>query len=148
MSTLTELIAKRRLEHADKLAELTAALERDPIDTDEMLTHYFVPKIYGRQIDVPAGTTIVTKLHKHDHLCVVLKGKCMVVDVNGKTFIEAPTVMITKAGTKRAVHVVEDTTWLTVHPNEDDGQDLDKIEDYVISPSFEEYDKYRLEVDK
>jgi hypothetical protein len=45
-------------------------------------------------------------------------------------------VFVSQPGVKRAVHAIEDTVWITIHPNETDTQDLTELEDYVIAPSY------------
>jgi quercetin dioxygenase-like cupin family protein len=101
------------------------------------LIHTFVPGMYARQIFVPKGTTVVTKIHNQRHLTFILKGKCIVHSDGETKTIEAPMMFITEPGTKRAVHVLEDTIWVTVHHNPNDETDLDKIEEFVIAKDFD-----------
>lgn len=110
--------------------------------TDCPLTHHFAPGMYGREIFLPAGSLIIGKIHKHAHLNFVMSGDVSVVTFEGIRRIKAPCVFTSTPGTKRFLYTHTDTVWVTVHLNEDDGQDLEKIEDYVIAKSFEEYDAF------
>lgn len=101
------------------------------------LTHHFAPQVYGREILIPAGTCIVGKIHRHAHLNVILAGRCYVATEGGRKELKAGDVFVSEPGIKRAVVAVEDTRWITIHPNSSGTQDLAEIEDYVIVPSFE-----------
>lgn len=102
------------------------------------LKHQFVKGMYIREISVPKGQLIVTKIHKEAHPCFILKGDCSVLTESGPKRIKAPHYMITPAGTKRIVYVHEDTVWVTIHATKE--TNLEKIEDDVIAKNFDELD--------
>lgn len=91
------------------------------------LNHVFLAGVYVRQIFMPATTTnskgeevqtvIVSKRHKTEHPFVVTEGKVAVYNKADefRGIIEAPYVDITPAGTFRALHILEDCRWLTIH---------------------------------
>jgi hypothetical protein len=114
------------------------------------LQHYFVEGLYGRCMTVAAGVTIVGKVHTREHLCVVLKGKAKVVSDELTQTVEAPYVYISRAGAKRAIHVLEDLTWLTVHPTPDVcGNEIALYEEVVSEPDPEPVAELtQLELDK
>jgi len=104
------------------------------------LEHYHTAQQYGRRIFVKGGTAVITKVHKSEHITVALKGSCTVLDEDGvKTEVVAPSVFITRPGTRRAVYAHDDVEWLTVHACEE--QDLDKIEAALVCTSLEEADQ-------
>jgi len=100
------------------------------------LKHSFGKGCYVREISVPRGTLIVTKIHKVAHPCFVLKGECSVLTEDGVKRIKAPYYCITPAGTKRVVYVHEDTVWVTVHITEE--TDLKKIEEEIIAKTYDD----------
>lgn len=106
-------------------------------DSDELpLKHSFAPGIYVREIFIPKGYVLTGKIHRHPHPNFLMKGEVIVVtEHKGRQHLKAPLSMISEAGTKRAVMALEDTVWITVHATEE--TDLQKIEDYVIAPSYE-----------
>lgn len=105
------------------------------------LEHYHTPELYGRRIFVPAGATVVTKVHKAEHITVALKGHCVVVDEVGQRHdVVAPEVFITKPGTQRAVYAVTDTEWLTVHACKE--QIVENIEKILVCDTMDEYDHF------
>ena len=105
------------------------------------LKHVFGDNIYIREITMPAGQLITSKIHKYTHPYFILKGKVSVITEEGTMHIQAPYWGITKAGTKRALYIHEECVWVTVHSNPDDTQDVDKIEGKIIAKTFTEFDK-------
>lgn len=96
--------------------------------------HYFADGLYGRVLPLPAGSVIVGKIHKRDHLVMLIKGKVTLNTEAGMETLEAPTVWVSKAGAKRAIAAHEDSELMTVHPNPDNEQDMDMLESYLIEP--------------
>ena len=113
---------------------------------DCTLTHYFTPKddkygchAYAREMFIPKGTIIVGKIHRHQHLNFISKGKVIVFTEFGQKHLEAPCTFVSEVGLKRAVYAEEDTLWTTVHLTEFGAEEeLDKIEEEVIAPSYNE----------
>lgn len=109
-------------------------------------THHFTPIdeaygccTYAREIFLPKGSVVIGKIHKHQHLNFILKGKVSVATEFGKKYFEAPCTFISEVGLKRAVYAEEDTIWTTVHLTKFCGEEhLGKIEEEVISPTYEE----------
>ena len=99
------------------------------------VTHHFAPSVYAREIFMPAGSVVVGKIHKHAHLNIISKGKVIVSTEFGKKQLVAPCTFVSEAGTKRAVYIVEDCIWTTIHPTEE--TDLEKIEEHVIAKDYE-----------
>ena len=130
----------------DGLMEMIANGEIDSTLDDCTLTHHFSPidekygcGTYAREMFIPKGTVIIGKIHKHQHLNFILKGKVSVATEFGKKYFEAPCIFVSEIGLKRAVYAEEDTIWATVHMTEHLGEDnLDKIEKEVIAPSYDE----------
>jgi len=112
----------------------------DDTDTEALpLTHHFAPDVYGREMLLPVGNVVVGKLHRHAHLNVILKGKVRVTTEEGTTDYTAPHIFTSFSGTKRAVYVLEETIWLTIHPT--DKETLEEIEDYVIAKTYDDLNR-------
>ena len=111
---------------------------------DCKLTHYFTPKddkygchAYAREMLIPKGTLIIGKIHKHQHLNFISKGKVIVFTEFGQKHLTAPCTFVSEIGLKRAVYAEEDTLWTTVHLTEFGKEDdLAQIENEVIAPSY------------
>ena len=100
------------------------------------LKHTFADGMYIREIRVPAGNLIVTKIHKLTHPFFLLQGDCSILTEEGVKRIKAPYSGITPAGTKRIIYVHEDTIWTTVHATKE--IELYKIENEIIAKTYKE----------
>lgn len=107
-------------------------------DPECPLTHTFASGAYARTIFIPKDTLVVGKIHKHDHLNMLMSGKVVVATEEGPAIYEAPRVMVSKGGTKRVVYTYTDTIWTTVHLTEK--TDLDEIEEEIIAKDYAEFD--------
>ena len=115
------------------MTELMDALKREmwkhpqaSLKTD----HYFADGMYLRTLFRPAGTTIVGKVHKKDHLYMVAFGTVVVVHGGERETVTGPHVFVCKAGAQRAVYAVTDALCLTVHRTEE--KELDRVEDDLV----------------
>lgn len=109
-------------------------LDSFPVD------HYFAPGAYARSMRLPKDYVIVGKIHKHAHLNIISYGHVLVATEEGTKELKGPLIFTSPAGIKRAVTVLEDTMWTTIHITEE--TELEKIEDDVIAKSFIEFEKF------
>lgn len=113
---------------------------------DCIVKHYFSPKdekygccTYAREMFIPKGTLIIGKIHRHQHLNIISKGKVVVYTEFGEKHLEGPVTFVSEIGLKRSVFAVEDTLWTTIHLTEFVGEEnLGKIEEEVIAPDYQE----------
>lgn len=120
------------LDMEKKIAELPNAMFGDCFP----LKHTFVDGAYVREITMPKGALLTSKIHKIRHPYFVLRGDVSVLTENGVIRIKAPYSGITLAGTKRVLYCHEETVWTTVHITNE--TDLDKIEKQIIAESYDE----------
>jgi hypothetical protein len=113
-------------EQIDRLQAEIVKMPQATLDTH----HYFANGMYAREVHRPAGTLIVGKIHKHEHLFIVTKGQIIVWTENGMVRMTAPYVHVSKPGTKRVTLAEVDSSAMTVHRT--DNTDLEEIEDEII----------------
>lgn len=90
--------------------------------------HRFTPGLYTREIFMPKGTAIVSRVHKTEHPFAVLSGCALVwTESEGVVRLEAGHVGVTRPGTRRVLYIAEDCRWATFHPTTT--TDLDKLQD-------------------
>ena len=104
------------------------------VPVDCPVNHHFSGDSYAREIFIPAGTLIIGKIHRHAHVNVISQGECIVYTETGQNIFKAPLTFVSEPETKRAVLAVTDVIWTTIHVTSE--TDLDKIEQYVISPTY------------
>ena len=93
------------------------------------LEHSLPDGMYVRKITMPAGSIIVSRIHKFDNPFFITKGKLSVVSENeGIVEYTAPFMGITKPNTRRILFVHEETDWTTVHLNPENIRDIPEIE--------------------
>ena len=81
-----------------------------------LTTHKFTDGMYIREIFMPAGSLITSKIHKTEHPYIVSYGKVAVsIDAQEWDEITAPYTGITKPGTRRVLFIIEDCIWTTFH---------------------------------
>lgn len=120
--------------------QIAAALADHPTRFEPALEHHFAPGLYGRKVTLPAGTMAVGKKHKTTHLSVLAKGHLVVRGVDGMPdhHMHAGDVMVTPAGSQRAVIALEDSVFVCVHFNPENITDLAELEHRCIeAPALE-----------
>ena len=130
----------RALVQRGKIEALQTALMALPLEeqipVDEVTTHHFAPGVYARMIYVPKGQVIVGKIHRHETMNIVCKGKIVVTTEEGCTTFEGPCIVNSSPGIKKAAYALEDTWWVNIHVT--DETDLTHIENEFI---VDDYDK-------
>jgi hypothetical protein len=139
---MTDLAVKEfrdEIEIAEKeMLSMEGVLKGKEIEKLCPLVHSHGDGCYIRQIFMPKGTLITSKIHKVTHPYFVMTGRASVATENGVETIQAPYQGMTRAGTKRALYIHEDMIWITVHVT--DETDTDKIEEEIIAKDFNECD--------
>lgn len=112
------------------------------------ILHHHVPGVYCREMRAAAGTLIVGKMHKTEHLNILSKGAVAVATPEGEPVVyEAPCMIHSQPGTKRVLLALTDIVWTNIHANPTDERDEEKVEQlFVVEPGLElEYARLLLE---
>jgi hypothetical protein len=95
--------------------------------------HFFGPSIYIREVVMPAGTVVVGKYHKEDHLCNMIEGRMIVVGEDGEQReVAAPSVFMAKKGRKTA-YIIETVRFQNIFST--DETDVEKLEHMMVADS-------------
>ena len=148
-------LVDEKLEVRERIEKVEALISQCPDaefgDTPTCpLKHEFADGIYVRTIKIPAGMLITGKIHRHSHPNVLLKGRVTVLtECGGMEDLEGPLVMISPAGTKRALYTHTECEWTTMHAS--DETDLEILEKHIICDSYDDFElsnsqKARLEI--
>jgi hypothetical protein len=112
----------------DDMREKVYALETEIAKLPQVecpVRNYFAPGIYAREMTIPKDVTLTGAVHRTEHLNIVSKGRIIVSTDSGMTLLEAPSTFVSKPGTKRVGHALEETVWTTIHAT--DTTDLDTL---------------------
>lgn len=100
--------------------------------------HHFGTGVYGRELFIPAGQVIVSKIHRGKTMSVIAQGAITIISEEGSKTVEAPYVFVSPPFTKRVVVSHTDVVWVTAHENFEDSEDLEEIESRIIAKDFTE----------
>jgi len=107
--------------------------------TEGAVTHNFADGQYIRQIVMPKGLLVTTKIHAKNHPFFIMKGEASIYSNDGVERIKAPFHGITEAGTKRVLYIHEECTFITVHRT-----DCLSIDDVVNEITVDDFSKLNL----
>jgi hypothetical protein len=104
--------------------------------------HTFADGTYVRTVFMKAGSLIVGKIHKLDHVVVIGQGRASVVSEEfGSKVIAAPMIFHSRPYVKRLLFIHEDMVWTTVHKNPTNTRDLDLLEKELIAEDYGDVSK-------
>lgn len=116
----------------DRIDELEKVMLNNFNENDFPLKHIFLDGVYVREIFMPAGSFITSKIHLTRHPFSVVEGVVSVWLNDGQEqLIIAPYEGVTEVGTRRILYVHENARWLTYHLNPDN-ENLEQIENRII----------------
>lgn len=116
-----------------RIDELELKMVTDFDHVECPLVHRFANKMYIREIFMPKGTLVTSKIHKSQHPYCVSKGVVSVkIDSGEWVTIEAPFTGITEVGTRRVLLIHEDCIWTTFHVNKDNCKDISTLENRLL----------------
>ena len=128
----------------DKLEEAMLEMGVEKIEPISI----FSEGVYVRKVFMPAGTPLVLgHEHKTRHLNVVVSGKALVsMNEAEPIMVHAGDVFESEAGVRKALYILEDMEWMTIHPNPEELRTEEDIEDKFIhkSDGYKEYASSKL----
>jgi hypothetical protein len=114
---------------SQKVDHLLSQVEKMP-QVDCHTKHYFGPSIYIREVTMPAGTVVIGKPHRKEHMCVMLQGRMVVVLGDGtKQELVAPLTFVGSAGRKVA-YILETTVFQNILAT--DETDIEVLENMLV----------------
>ena len=106
------------------------------------IKHAFADSIYIRQMDMAKDTFVIGAIHKHLHVWFLLTGHVTVTTEDTTEDYIAPCYVISTPGVKRVILALEDSTFVNIHKNPSNTQDIDQLEKEIVALSYEEYEEY------
>ena len=101
--------------------------------------HYFANDVYVRCFYLPSGVAASSYIHRKPCVTIMPYGRVRTIttlqDHEEVQEIEGFNIFESPAGMKRAIYGIEDSVWITTHPNPENIREPEKlIEYFTISP--------------
>ena len=106
------------------------------------IKHFFMDKVYIREMKMYEGTIVIGAIHKHLHMCFLLEGHVTVADENGVVEYKAPCYIESTPGIKRVLYAHEDSLWYNTHKNPSNIKNVKQLEKEIVALNYNEYEKY------
>ena len=106
------------------------------------INHFFMDGVYVREMTMFKDTVVIGAIHKHLHMCFLLKGHLAVASEAGVNEYKAPCYIIAEPGEKRVLYAYEESVWYNTHKNEDNIKDIDQLEKNIVAVNYEDYEQY------
>lgn len=88
-----------------------------PVQLIPPVKHTFFPGIYIREIRLPEGAKLISRVHNTEHAFQVMQGKILIYDGEHEAVIlEAPYTGRTMPGTQRIGIALTKVIWQNIHP--------------------------------
>ena len=124
---------------------IIAGTKDKPIVTDSKkvpIRHFFMDGVYVREMTMFKDTFVIGAIHKHLHMCFLLKGRLTVAHEDDVVEYIAPCFIVSKPGIKRVLYAHEKSIWYNTHQNPTNTEDIVQLEKELVCINYEEYEKY------
>ena len=94
------------------------ALEQEVLNLPQInfeVKYYIAGGMVAKELFLPKDSIVTGKIHLKEHLVHVSLGHVIVVEDTQRYSVRGPCTFVGKAGSKRAVLVLEDTVWTAFH---------------------------------
>ena len=123
---MTEIVINPTRGDIDRLEERLRELPQAEFPTK----HYFANGLYVREMHCKAGTALVGKVHKTQHIFALIQGEMTLVWDGNRLTVKAPFITVSEPGVKRAGLAHTDCICLNIHHS--DITDIDDIEKSLV----------------
>ena len=125
----------------DRLTELDGEADTSMTETllNTNLTEYFAGGIYAREIKIPAGVALISRIHLEDGISILSEGTIAVMDREAYKELAAPYTFTSPEGTQRIGLTLTPCTWVSLF-KADKQEGVDML-DIVTASTLEEYNR-------
>ena len=97
------------------LEEVKKALVPYDVTSEVPLNHYHGDNLYVRQAVYAKGSVIIGRVHKYDHVFMLLSGKITIWTKEGKGTFAGPMIIESKAGIQRIGYAHTNVVCVNMH---------------------------------
>jgi hypothetical protein len=122
-----------------RLDEIDAEADKSMTETllGDNLKEYFANGMYAREIKIPQGVALISRIHMDAGISVLSEGTIAVMDRDGYKEVSAPCTYTSPEGTQRIGLTLTPCTWVSLF-KADKQEGVDML-DIVTAATFEEY---------
>lgn len=113
-----------------------------PVEGEIQRRDFWAGGVYAREMRLAQGNFLTGKMHKYDQINVLTEGDVSVYTENGTLRLQAPYVLVAKAGSKRLFYSHTEVVWLTFLKTS--LEDVDEIERTFTCDSVQEFLDFKL----
>ena len=136
--TVLETLTRRYVLTPDELEKVLRAHPAHKTPDEYPLTHHFAPGVYMREIAMPAGDLVIGRVHRTEHLNVIVRGDVSFwvpgETVRRVTIAGAPVTFTSRPGARKILYLHEETVWMTIHPTTE--TDVAVLERDLVEPAM------------
>ena len=93
-------------------------------------------------MDMKAGSAVIGAIHNHLHVWFLLVGHLAVATERSIEEYIAPCYVLAEPGSKRVIYAMEDSIFINIHKNPNNTENINELEEEIVSKTFEEYEEY------
>ena len=130
---------------ADGKHVIAGTKDKPVVDDSDVIPidHFFMDGVYVRKMTMYTGQIVIGAIHKHKHMCFLLKGHLSVASRNGTKEYKAPCYIISEPGEKRILYAHEESHWYNTHKNPKNIKNVVELEKQIVATSYDEYKEYK-----
>ena len=114
---------------------------------DYPVSNVLVDGVLSRTVRLPKGHLVVGEIHKYESINFLISGELR-IHYNGKVnHLKAPSMIVSKANTRKVVFALEDVVWTSIHKT-DKTNIKDIEEDLIIKEDIEQVKEYLTTINK
>lgn len=121
---------------------MLASFDQEALKAQTDTQHYQIKGVYARTMFVPAGMLVTGKIHNFESIGILAQGTMRITNGETSVVVSAPYITVDKPGIKRLGYAETDCTFISVHRT--DAEEINVIEDELVSDTFEDYEIKRL----
>lgn len=150
MTAIKQLIEHVSVKDIEERKRNVEALEQIMLNSENrielnQLRHFWSGDVYCRELFMPAGAVVVGRIHKFDHMEIMLSGKVTLSTNDGSVEeLSGYNVFEAQAGKKRVLYMHDDTMWLTFHSAPK--ADPDYLLDYLSCETYEQFIEFQSQL--
>ena len=125
----------------DRIQEMDAQAETSMTETllDQNLKEFFAGGMYAREITIPAGVALISRIHMEDGISILSEGTIAVMDRESYRELSAPYTYTSPEGTQRIGLTLTPCTWVSLF-KADKQEGVDML-DVVTASTLQEYNR-------